>query len=127
MFDGDPDGLAISKTYRFGSRALAQERRFNVPEMRWIGVELEETFRDKQLGQATKELTNRDRSRAKSTLMQDADEAETGMRLLDCKGRRALQHMLMLNRKVEIEVLEEVEGGVAQWVHEKLQHSVNAD
>ena len=127
LFDGDPDGIAILKTYRFGSKTLAREHKVSVPEMRWVGVELGETFRNEPLREATKGLTVRDRSKAKTMLLKDAEEAETGVTFLDRTGRRALQHMLMLNRKMEIEALEELEGGAAQWVRDKLQQNTAPD
>ena len=121
LFDADPDGIAILHTYRFGSRALAHEHQTNVPEILWLGVELKDSFRDAKTREATKEMTARDRTKARAMLMTDEKGAQEGIRLLDSEMRVELQQMLMLNRKMEVEALEELKAGITGWIQTKLQ------
>jgi meiotic recombination protein SPO11 len=118
LFDGDPDGINIIKVYRYGSKTLAQEHKTNIPEMKWLGVELGDEFVRPSDDNGLMELTGRDREKARTLL--DVDTRVEGVSLLEGHGRTALQHMLMLNRKMEIQILEERNGGTKAWLERKL-------
>jgi len=125
LFDCDPDGINILNTYHFGSKTLAQEHAYNLPEMKWLGVKLEDEFLNAADDKSVQSLTERDRAKARSMLASDDWNGvpdEERFRIGGC--RSALQHMLMLNRKMEIQVLEERFGGTAEWLQRKLAQAL---
>lgn len=107
LVDFDPDGLAIMSTYKNGSAALAHENEeLRVPQMQWLGL------RSDAFGRVTDELrgeqgllalTSRDRRKAVSMLArQDPDASDKH----EAEVRNALQTMLMLNTKAELQLLD---------------------
>jgi meiotic recombination protein SPO11 len=112
LFDCDPDGIKILDVYRNGSKTLAHERRYHVPEMKWLGLKPEAIFSTGQDDSAAQPLTPRDVSKVTSMLMSDTERTlGTG---LGVECRAALQWMKMLNRKAEIQVLDDMPGGLAK-------------
>ena len=73
--------------------------------MQWLGVQLEETFRN-DCQYHTRELTARDRTLARNLLAGDIERQQQGLVPYHKETRQAFQHMLMLNSKIEIESLE---------------------
>ena len=111
-------------TYKHGSFTLSHENAgLNTPSIQWLGIRagdvLSRTGQDDYHGLLT--LSARDRKKAVDMLERMEPLQESGM---EEEWRRELQVMLMLNVKAEMEVLAEREGGVKQWVDEKLLENV---
>jgi meiotic recombination protein SPO11 len=119
LFDCDPDGVKILDVYRSGSKNLAHERAYHVPEMRWIGLKPEDVFAEELDDSATLPLTKRDMAKIKSMLISDV-ECSLGTGLAP-ESRSALQWMRMLNRKAEIQILEDMPGGMRKWVMARIE------
>lgn len=45
VFDSDPHGIHIMRTYKYGSRRLSHEENARVPGLQWIGVRIEDVLR----------------------------------------------------------------------------------
>lgn len=124
LVDFDPDGIAIMSTYKHGSLTLSHENtNLKTPTVRWLGVKSKSLILDEpKSGHNNEErkgllkLSIRDRKKAVKMLGREICE-EDG---LEQEWRRELQAMLMLNMKVEMEVLSEREGSVERWVEERL-------
>ncbi len=127
MVDFDPDGISIMSTYKHGSLTLSHENaNLRCPIVRWLGVK----SGDLNFGESTTappgageedmkgllRLTKRDRKKAVKMLGRGICE-EYGV---EQEWRRELQVMLMLNVKVEMEILSQREGGVEGWVEDRL-------
>lgn len=109
LVDYDPDGLGILATYKHGSFTLAHENAGLVtPYIHWLGMKSCSHARlssaEGNPYQLLLRLSPRDRQRAKCMLQRPL-LAEGGKEL---EWRRELQVMLMLNKKNEIEVLDNV-------------------
>lgn len=119
LFDCDPDGIKILDVYRNGSKTLAHEKKYHLPEMRWLGLKPETIFPHSQDDSAALPLTPRDVSKVISMLTSDTERTlGTG---LGVECRTALQWMKMLNKKAEIQVLEDMPGGMAQWLVKQIE------
>lgn len=119
LFDCDPDGIKILDVYRNGSKTLAHEKKYHLPEMRWLGLKPENIFSHSQDDSAALPLTPRDVSKVISMLTSDTERTlGTG---LGVECRTALQWMKMLNKKAEIQVLEDMPGGMAQWLVKQIE------
>jgi meiotic recombination protein SPO11 len=123
--DLDPDGIAILSTYKYGSYRLAHEDitstnapALSLPNVRWLGVKREHLTRTSELEtekditatllhlQGLMRLTARDRTKAR--------------RMLEQGWRQELQKMLMFNVKAEMQILDELPGGLVSWVSGEL-------
>ncbi|KAL9580489.1 MAG: hypothetical protein Q9212_004468 [Teloschistes hypoglaucus] len=123
LVDFDPDGVAIMSTYKHGSAALSHESdNLRVPFVRWLGVKSvdltatkpnTESYDD---GKGLLQLSTRDRKKAVKMLDQELC-AEDGV---EQEWRRELQVMLMLNMKVEMEMLSQLEGGIELWAEDRI-------
>lgn len=130
LVDLDPDGIAILSTYKYGSYRLAHEDvtpsdtpGLTLPNIRWIGVKSHHVSRtpvgesDTDTNavpelQGLMKLTQRDRAKAARMLEWDLcteDGPEQGW-------RRELQCMLMLNIKAEMQIIDELPGGLVSWI-----------
>jgi len=105
------------KCYRYGSRATAQEYHCNLPEMEWIGVKAEDVVDLGDFDDTSMILSMRDRALALSMLTNREwrDRSGTVLPGLD-RGLDELRRMLMLNRKAEIQVLDEGSRGTEHWL-----------
>jgi meiotic recombination protein SPO11 len=134
LVDLDPDGIAILSTYKYGSYRLAHENVTptdttapGLPNIRWLGVkshhmsrtpvdeEHTDTSAMPQL-QGLMRLTARDRTKAARMLewnLIGVDGPEQGW-------RQELQMMLMLNIKAEMQILDELAGGLVSWLSYEL-------
>ena len=122
LFDWDPDGIRILKCYMYGSKNLAQEHGCNTPEIRWIGLEAEDVVSSEDSDNHSLHLTNRDRIAAVSMLASQEWQDDSGEMLPGLQEPVAeLRRMLMLNRKAEIQSLDETQGGLGDWLTEKLR------
>ena len=119
LADCDPDGLAILSIYRNGSAALAHENDdLRVPQLQWLGLQVDHMMDENLLhsSQGLLSLTKRDRMRAVKMLERSAgteSEAELHM-------SRALQSMLMLNTKAELQLLDSVPNGMMNLLESTL-------
>ncbi|KAL9612690.1 MAG: hypothetical protein Q9167_002726 [Letrouitia subvulpina] len=125
LVDFDPDGLAIMATYKYGSFNLSHENaNLNIPSLRWLGIKAEDMTLSASAPQSDQEresqkmlsLSKRDRTKAvqllrKGTFTEEGAESE---------WRLALQTMLMLNMKAEMEFLSGRDGGLVKWTDERL-------
>jgi meiotic recombination protein SPO11 len=134
LVDLDPDGIAILSTYKYGSYRLAHERvtpqdtpGLSLPNMHWLGLKRHHISRTPvgesdtdtnavpQL-QGIMKLTARDRTKAMRMLEWDLCRdggPEQGW-------RHELQIMLMLNTKAEMQILDELPGGLVSWLSGEL-------
>lgn len=123
LFDGDPDGLDIYRNYRVGSKRLSQEANCNLPEMKWLGVNIEEFLEHAVVMNEAVRLTDRDRHRMTSMLGRKEFEFSNGRTESNTsamKQRTMLQYMLMLNVKMEIQAVEKAPGGLCGWLTKRI-------
>ncbi|KAH7135132.1 meiosis-specific topoisomerase Spo11 [Dendryphion nanum] len=136
LADYDPDGIAIMSTYKYSSYRLAHEtytaqgtQTLALPQLQWLGVQGHQISRvpvsecDKENtssacghAQGYMRLSSRDRDKARNMLAWDLC-AENG---LEPTWRREIQTMLMLNIKAEMQILEELPGGLVTWLGAEL-------
>ena len=110
LADCDPDGLAILSVYKHGSLALLHENAdLRVPQLQWLGLCVEHmAFGGDSVhgSQGVLTLTARDRRKAVGMLRRcvtaDPSENNENFRIY-----QALQSMLMLNTKAELQLLDE--------------------
>ena len=120
LVDGDPDGMAIMSTYKYGSISLSHENaRLAVPQLVWLGLKTSDLFADIDLTAVEDQvlqLTARDRKKA-ADMLKSPLFAEDGP---EKEWRRELQMMLVLNTKAEIQILSEGGNGLQQYLTRKL-------
>lgn len=134
LVDYDPDGIAIMSTYKHGSYRLAHEDvthkdtpGLTLPHLQWLGVQNHHICQtpvnegDTETAvladvQGLMRLTTRDRSKAHRMLEWDVC-AEDGP---EPTWRAGLQKMLMLNFKAEMQILDELPGGLVSWLSNQL-------
>ncbi|KIW29464.1 uncharacterized protein PV07_05278 [Cladophialophora immunda] len=125
LFDWDPDGVGILKCYLYGSRNLAQEHGCNIPEMRWVGLKAEDVALHQAIGNPTVPLSRRDRMAAVGLLASQEWHDQTGTVLPGLQEAvTEVQRMLMLNRKAEIQSLDEGQGGLEDWLTGRLSQQL---
>lgn len=127
LVDWDPDGIQILKCYLYGSKNLAREHACNIPEMKWLGLKADNIA----LGagaQISKPLSMRDRVIALSMLASEGWRDGNGNILPGLvEGMNELRRMLMLNRKAEIQMLDDREGGLESWLTDRLAVELEDD
>jgi meiotic recombination protein SPO11 len=133
LVDRDPDGIGILSTYKYGSYRLAHEdvtskgTGLSLPNIRWLGVKGHHISRtpvgerDTDTSgmselQGLMKLTTRDRIKAARMLEWDIC-AHGGA---EQEWRHELQTMLMLNNKAEMQILDELPGGLVSWLSGEL-------
>lgn len=112
-------------TYKYGSMAHAHaSASLNAPKLEWLGTRLEDVI-VKQNGLQIEDedwvmisLSHRDVKKIRSMLAKNPVFAEDGPAL---EWRAALQTMMMLNTKIETEVLYGAESGLEGWIDRKMQ------
>lgn len=120
LVDGDPHGLAIMSTYKYGSLAhLHENAELSLPGLQWLGLKIADAVDEVQTpsGDSPLPLTTRDRKKIISMLRNSPIWASDGAEPEWCIE---LQRMLMLNAKVEIEKLYDREGDFKAWVDRKM-------
>ncbi|OJI88258.1 hypothetical protein ASPTUDRAFT_160569 [Aspergillus tubingensis CBS 134.48] len=120
LVDGDPDGMAIMATYKYGSVAFTHENRnLNVPGLHWLGLRKTDVVAgaDPLDDNTLIRLTKRDRKKIVAMLSRNPIWAANGP---EPEWRVELQQMLMLNVKAETEILYDMEGGLTRWLDRKL-------
>ena len=121
LVDGDPDGLAILATYKYGSMAAAHENpQLNVRGLRCLGLHVSDVVAgaDPCGDDALMRLTARDRRKIVTMLCRNPVFAVDGPEL---DWRAELQRMLMLNVKAELEILYDWEGGLERWIDRRME------
>jgi meiotic recombination protein SPO11 len=134
LVDFDPDGIAILSTYKYSSYRLAHEDvaptgtpGLGLPNIRWLGVKSHHMSRtpvgDSDTGASEMpellglmKLTARDRLKAMRMLEWDLCAADGP----EQEWRQELQSMLMLNVKAEMQILDELPGGLVSWLSDEL-------
>jgi meiotic recombination protein SPO11 len=120
LADFDPDGLAILSTYKHGSKALAHESSgHSVPQLRWLGLKSSLLPHEDQRSVGTQgvlKLTKRDRSKARGMLEQHVPSDI----VLDLSWQSELRHMLMLNVKAELQMLDATPDGMTKLLNSAL-------
>jgi meiotic recombination protein SPO11 len=125
LVDGDCDGIAIMSTYKYGSMAHAHaSASLNAPKLEWLGTRLGDVI-IKQNGSEVEDddwvtisVSDRDVKKIRSMLMKNPVFAEDGP---ESEWRAELQTMMMLNTKIETEVLYGTEGGLEGWMDRKME------
>ncbi|KAL2825898.1 Spo11/DNA topoisomerase VI subunit A [Aspergillus cavernicola] len=120
LVDGDPDGMSIMSTYKYGSMAHTRENnRLNLPCLRWLGLRMSDVVEGSQLGsdESLITLSKRDRRKIVSMLAKSPVWAVDGPEL---EWRVELQRMLMLNVKAEIEIEYDRVGGLEGWIDREM-------
>lgn len=120
LVDGDPDGIAIMSTFKYGSKAQAhQNSKLNTPNLRWLGLRMSDIVAntDSEGDAALVLMSDKDRKKVVAMLKSNPVFAEKGP---EGAWRTGLQHMLMLNIKAETESLYEGEGGLEAWLEAKM-------
>lgn len=121
LADCDPDGLAILSIYQRGSSALSHENEeLRVPQLQWLGLRIDHMmdYVFERHNQGLLSLTARDRRKAVKMLgrsVPSEDDAEL-------YKREALQTMLMLNTKAELQLLDAVPNGMTNLLGSNLGH-----
>ncbi|KAJ6097571.1 hypothetical protein N7499_001945 [Penicillium canescens] len=120
LTDGDPHGMAILSTYKYGSAAHVHENaRLSLPRLQWLGVRMTDIIAvpDAPGDKALLSLTTRDRGKIVAMLRNSPVWANDGP---EPEGRVELQRMLVLNLKAEIEILYECVGGLEGWIDRRM-------
>jgi len=104
------------QTFRKGSIALAHEQASTVPEMRWLGVKLDDVTAGAADDEPLLPLTLVDRDRITAMLTRQVADADTVQQ--QCFAE--LQKMLVLNVKAEIQLLDDRPGGLVHWLEERI-------
>ncbi|KAI2711866.1 hypothetical protein CBS147332_5502 [Penicillium roqueforti] len=120
LTDGDPHGMAIMSTYKYGSAAqLHQNARLSIPRLKWLGLRVSDIIAVPEvLGDtALLSLTTRDRKKIMAMLRNSPVWASDGP---EPEWRAELQRMLILNLKAEIEILYGCQGGLEEWINRRM-------
>ncbi|CAG8313245.1 unnamed protein product [Penicillium salamii] len=120
LTDGDPHGIAITSTYKYGSAAHSHENaRLSIPRLQWLGLRVSDIITVPEVlgDKALLSLTGRDRKKIISMLHNSPVWASDGPEL---QWRVELQRMLFLNAKAEIEILYECSGGLEGWIERRM-------
>lgn len=112
-------------TYKYGSFNLSHENaNLNIPSLRWLGIKAEDMALSASAPQSDQgresqkmlSLSKRDRTKAVQLLRKETFTKEGA----ESMWRLALQMMLMLNMKAEMEFLSGRDGGLVKWTDERL-------
>ncbi|KAJ5229982.1 Winged helix-turn-helix transcription repressor DNA-binding [Penicillium chrysogenum] len=120
LTDGDPHGMAIMSTYKYGSvTQLHQNARLSIPRLQWLGLRVSDIIAVPEvLGDtALLSLTMRDRKKIMAMLRNSPVWASDGP---EPEWRAELQRMLVLNLKAEIEILYGCQGGLEGWINRRM-------
>ena len=96
----------------------------NAPRLEWLGTRLEDVIIKQNRTEVEDEdwvmisLSNRDVKKIRSMLAKNPVFREDGPEL---EWRAELQTMMMLNTKIETEVLYGTEGGLEGWIDRKME------
>ncbi|KAI1964030.1 endodeoxyribonuclease [Ophidiomyces ophidiicola] len=118
LVDGDPDGISIMSTYKYGSMARTHENsRLNIRYLEWLGLKISVEQICGSPDCCFIPLSFRDRKKSQTMLLNNpalSEEQEPEWRL-------ELQRMLFLNTKAEIEILYDHSGSISRWLDQELK------
>ncbi|KAI9892467.1 MAG: hypothetical protein M1814_001424 [Vezdaea aestivalis] len=119
LADFDPHGIGIISTYKHGSIAMAhQNETLAASETHWLGLHSADLAEPSLSRPVTMSLTAGDRTKALSLLSKEymgEHGKEKGWRL-------EVQRMLMLNRKAEIQMMNESDSSIfCEWIESKME------
>lgn len=120
LVDGDPHGVSIMSTYKYGSLAHQHENaRLTIPHLRWLGLKISDAITNSNVSgrDGLLPLSPRDRRKIIAMLRSSPVLASDGPEI---EWRTNLQQMLMLNVKAEIEMLYDRDGGLGMWIDRKM-------
>ncbi|KAJ5906763.1 uncharacterized protein N7473_003679 [Penicillium subrubescens] len=120
LVDGDPYGISIMSTYKYGSMAhLHENGRLSLPRLEWLGLRVADAILASESPGANSvlSLTTSDRRKILAMLRNNPAWSNDGP---EPEWRSELQRMLVLNVKAEIEMLYERDGGLEAWIDRKL-------
>ncbi|KAF3395892.1 Meiotic recombination protein rec12 [Penicillium rolfsii] len=120
LVDGDPHGMSIMSTYKYGSIAhLHENARLSLPCLEWLGLRVADAILASGSPGANPVLSLRpsDRRKILAMLRNNPAWSNNGP---EPEWRAELQRMLMLNAKAEIEMLYDRDGGLEGWIDRKL-------
>ncbi|KAI2793844.1 hypothetical protein POX_a00431 [Penicillium oxalicum] len=120
LVDGDPHGMAIMSTYKYGSMAhLHENAKLSLPGLAWLGIRVADAILVSESPGAGQilSLTASDRRKILAMLRNNPVWASDGP---EREWVAELQRMLLLNVKSEIEMLYDQNGGLEAWIDRKL-------
>ncbi|KAJ5191493.1 uncharacterized protein N7498_010478 [Penicillium cinerascens] len=120
LVDGDPHGIGILSTYKYGSLAhLHDNASLNIPNLQWLGLKVSDAITTSAASgsDGLLTLTFRDRKKIVAMLRNNPVLANDGP---EAEWRMELQRMLMLNIKAEIELMYDREGGLEMWIDRRM-------
>lgn len=124
LVDGDCDGLGIMSTYKYGSMAHAHASADLIaPKLIWLGTRITDVMVKENAPEVCDEdrvmisLSPRDVKKIRNMLARNPVFSETGPEI---EWRVELQMMMILNTKVEIEILCGMDGGLEAWMDRKI-------
>ena len=106
------------QVYRNGSKSLPHERGTSLPWMNWLGLHMDDIVAGSSEQVALMRLTKRDRNKAIAMLSRLGRDCSDDPMDANCKVE--LQRMLMMNCKVETQILEERAGGLESWLDDRI-------
>ncbi|KAL2132113.1 hypothetical protein VTI74DRAFT_4202 [Chaetomium olivicolor] len=148
LVDFDPHGVAIMRTYKYGSRRLDHEENATAPRLRWLGIRSDDIVlntsagRDETYDLSQSQMNQEATSQVSMAYSFDDSQTERPAKrakrdrkkavevLRDISASKAinrdgldemqeLQRMLMLNVKAEIQAVDNY-GNIANWLDRKL-------
>lgn len=120
LVDGDPHGVSIMSTYKYGSLAHQHENaRLSVPNLCWLGLKISDAVMTSDITgtDGLLRLTARDRRKIVAMLRNNPILGDGGP---EPEWRAELQRMLMLNVKAEMEMMYDRDGGLELWIDRKM-------
>ncbi|KAI7777748.1 hypothetical protein LA080_003095 [Diaporthe eres] len=145
VFDCDPHGIEIMRTYKYGSQRLSHEENTRVPGLQWLGVKIDDILRanppaveedgsQSSPGQASQSSQSSFGllSQADSLMPLTTNDRKTAQRIfgaITARGNeldheeteqlREIQVMLMLNVKAEMQAIDNM-GDLSDWLDERI-------
>lgn len=123
LVDFDPDGIHIMSTYKHGSPAYSHEHSTTaVSSICWLGVKPVDLCHHSRTSDTAGllPLTAHDHKKAISMLKSNLFDETEG----ESEWRTAIQTMLLLDIKVEIQLLSARPGGLTEWLDHRLAVSL---
>lgn len=86
LVDYDPDGIAIMRTYKYGSQGLEHEDNSTIPNLRWLGIRSGDLL---QLG----DLVTEESSQSASSQNSQAQSSQESL-AFSSNGSNSLNHTI---------------------------------
>ncbi|KAH6850710.1 Spo11/DNA topoisomerase VI subunit A, partial [Chaetomium sp. MPI-CAGE-AT-0009] len=119
LVDFDPHGVAIMRTYRYGSRRFDHEDNATAPRLRWLGIVSDDIFNEDAHGQGTSDISHNQTSQGTASPVSVGDSFDSSQserpakraRTSKALGRGPSESILPLtrhDRRKAAEVIKEV-------------------